>query len=191
MTFNISYVTGNSGKFKEAQKILSDWTLKQEVLTIDEIQGTAMQIILHKAETALKLCKEPIIIEDVSVYCEALCGMPGPYVKDFLIAMKEKGLAELVHKYSNHTAEVVCLAAYAKEGQKIQIFEGRVKGRIVHPKGDLRYTKHSWNTIFIPDGENKTMGELSIEEHAQRSMRMIALTKLKKHLGRTMCHECP
>ncbi len=86
-------------------------------LDLPEIQGEPKQIVTAKAQGALALLQRPLLLEDVSVHCEAINGLPGPYAKDFLIALGELGLYELIHKYENHSAHVTCLVAFAKQEQ--------------------------------------------------------------------------
>jgi inosine triphosphate pyrophosphatase len=178
----IAYITSNQQKFEEAQLILSDWELQRISIELQEIQGDPHEITLAKAKEALSQLNIPLIVEDVSVECDALGGLPGPYVKDFLRKLGSDGLAALVHKYENHHAQVSCIAAYAFPGSEPILFEGVVSGTIVLPRGDLKHGVYSWNPIFQPDGSSKTMGEMTMQEHADVSMRRIALTKLKDYL---------
>ncbi len=178
----IEYVTGNPGKFREAQLILAPWELEQVRLDLPEIQGDPKHIVTAKAQGALALLQRPLLLEDVSVQCEALNGLPGPYVKDFLIALGETGLSELVHKYDNHSATVVCMVAFAKPGAEPVLFEGVMPGRIVAPRGNLKHDSHSWNTIFQPDGFSVTFGEMTFEQLSTISMRYKALMKVKQYL---------
>lgn len=178
----IEYVTGNPGKFKEAQTILSPWQLEQVPLDLVEIQGDPQQILITKAKSALELLNRPLIVEDVSLFCDALHGLPGPYIKDFLRHLGEKGLCDLVHRYPNHRCRVVCTAAYAVPGQEPHVFEGVTLGQIVDPKGTLRHGTYSWNRIFLPDGSPLTFGEMSYETLGNFSARSKALMQLKRYL---------
>jgi inosine triphosphate pyrophosphatase len=178
----IAYITSNQQKFEEASHILEGWELDRTALELTEIQGDYRDITKAKAKEALSQLHIPLIVEDVSVCCDAIAGLPGPYVKDFLKHLGDQGLYELIAKYPNNNARVVCVAAYIEPGAEPILFEGSVEGTIVSPRGSLRHGTHSWNCIFLPNGSRKTMGEMSMEEHAQASMRKIALTKLREYL---------
>jgi inosine triphosphate pyrophosphatase len=178
----IAYCTTNQGKFREACLILEGWELEQTSIDFPEIQGEAQAIVRQKALDACAILKRPLIVEDVGIYCPALNGLPGPYVKDFLIHIGAKGFSELIHRYSDHRVEAVCLAAYVAPGEEPKVFEGRVKGHIVAPKGTTHHGKHSFNTIFLPEGYTRTSGELDFEEHAIMSPRSKALRALKQEL---------
>ncbi|PJC28651.1 hypothetical protein CO053_03410 [Candidatus Shapirobacteria bacterium CG_4_9_14_0_2_um_filter_40_11] len=68
---------------------------------------------------------------------------------------------------------------YAKSHEEIFFFEGSVKGKIASPRGENGF---GWDKIFQADGFSKTFAEMSLEEKNKRSMRRIALNKLKEFL---------
>ncbi len=178
----IDYVTGNAGKFREASHILSDWTLEQTDLELEEIQGDKRKVLLHKAKSAMERLNRPLIIEDVSVCCNALNGLPGPYIKDFLGHLSETGVADLILRYTDHRAQVICAVAYVEPNHEPVVFEGALEGTIVAPRGATKIGKHSFNSIFQPTGSSRTQGELSFEEQCRSSHRYLALTQLRDFL---------
>ena len=178
----INYVTSNQGKFQEAQHILKDWQLQQVNIDLPELQGTRQEIIQAKAKTALERLHSPLIVEDVSTYLHALNGLPGPYIKEFLKKLGPIGIADLVHRYEDHTCLVICTVAYIQPGAEPICFEGIVEGTVVKPRGDYLFHPLSWNQIFLPKGSQRTYGELSLEELSRLSMRLLALTQLREYL---------
>lgn len=178
----IEYVTGNAGKFREAQLILSHWELEQVSVDIPELQGDQKTIVQAKARKAVEILQRPLIVEDVGLYCNALKGLPGPYVKDFLTHLGEEGLADLIHRYEDHRCTFICTAAYIKPDIDPILFDGQLSGKIVKPKGTLRHGHVSWNTIFQADGFDKTFAEMSLDELARLSGRSQALNKLREYL---------
>lgn len=178
----IAYLTSNAKKYEEACHILDGWDVERVDLELTEIQGSRQEIAHAKSLEAVKHLNQPCIVEDVAMVCHAIGGLPGPYIKDFLKAIGDDGIAELISKYDDHSAEVICTAAYGVPGQEPVLFEGIVRGTIVTPRGGMRHGKFSWNPIFQPEGHTQTMGELSMEETAKISMRRLALDKLRHHL---------
>ena len=178
------YVTGNKKKFEEAKIILKDYDLEQKDLDIPEIQGTGQEILKEKALRAWEILKTPFIIEDVCFETEALGGMPGPYIKDFLFALADKNMTlyDVVSPLGKTRAKAVCNVAYVKSKEDILTVSGIATGDIVSPKGNLDHGKVSFNKIFKPDGCEITYGEMTMEEHAQHSARSNALRKLEKEL---------
>ena len=77
---SLHFITGNKGKLLEVQSILGDVT----ALDIDlaEIQSLdAHEIIKAKLDEARKHHNGQFIVEDTSLYFEALNGLPGPLIK--------------------------------------------------------------------------------------------------------------
>jgi len=184
---HIEYLTSNFHKFAEAKHILSSWDLTQVNIDLPEIQGDSHEVISAKAKSAYALLKRPLIVEDVSLCCPAIGGLPGPYVKDFLLKLGSQGLYELIHKYSDHSVQVICLAAYIEEGIQPIIFEGAQEGTIVAPRVSSNLSGgganlQGWNPIVQPAGMNKTYGEMSLEERSKISMRFLALTQMDRYL---------
>ncbi|OJU79901.1 MAG: hypothetical protein BGO10_05630 [Chlamydia sp. 32-24] len=180
--YEIDYVTSNPGKFEEAKLILNDWKLRRIDIELEEIQGDAEEIIQAKAKQALSILHRPLIVEDVSLYCRCLNGLPGPYIKDFLHKLGENDFAELIHKYEDHHAQVLCYVAFATPTDPIRIFTGSIEGMIVKPRGNIRHASKSWNTIFQLYDQSKTFGEMSMEQQSKISMRTKALKKLREFL---------
>lgn len=179
---DIHFVTGNDGKFQEVQLILQGHKLIQHPLDLPELQGDARDIAKAKLKEALSIIQAPVIIDDTSIECPALNGLPGPYAKDFLRHLGDEGLAKLIHKYDDHRVFAVSLAGFAEPGEEPLIFEGRIEGTIVAPKGGLTHGKYSFNRVFKPLGWDKTMGEMTMEEHAQVSHRGLSFQELAKYL---------
>lgn len=175
----IYFITGNKNKLAEVQAVLPD--VKQLDIDLPEIQEIdAQKIIEAKLIEALNHQKGEFIVEDTSLRLDCLNGLPGPLIKWFLQAIGNQGLAELAEKMGNDQAEAVTMIGYAKSQNEMKFFEGRVKGKIVNPRGE---TKFGWDPIFIPDGYDKTFAELGIEEKNKISMRRMALNKLKEFLN--------
>ncbi|MBP9750126.1 MAG: hypothetical protein KBD21_05350 [Candidatus Pacebacteria bacterium] len=109
----ITFLTGNAGKFKEAQAILPE--LVQLDVDLSEIQSLhPREVIVAKLDEARKRgVAGAIVVEDTSLYIDALGGLPGPLIKWFLNRLKAEGIAELVEKLGKgNTAEARCIVGY-------------------------------------------------------------------------------
>jgi inosine triphosphate pyrophosphatase len=187
---NIHYVTGNKGKFEEAALILRlDDLAKQGIhifhtpLHLDEIQGSARQIAAAKLAYAYAELADFCIIDDVSLYCNALNGLPGPYIRTFLETIGDAGLAKLISHYEDTTCSVQCTIAFiGPSDAPPHFFEGVVAGTIVPPRGTQKHTASSWNTIVIPENETRTFAEMSLEEMSHISPRFRALTNFRNYI---------
>jgi non-canonical purine NTP pyrophosphatase (RdgB/HAM1 family) len=174
----IIFITGNAGKLKEAQSILPEIVGKS--IDLPEIQEIdAQKIISAKLEEAFKHHKGAYVVEDTSLYFDCLNGLPGPLIKWFLESLGDKKLAEIALKLDNAKAEAKTLIGYIDEKGQKSYFEGKIKGKIVLPRGKEGF---GWDKIFLPDGYSITFGEMAREEKNKISMRKIAFKKLAKHL---------
>lgn len=177
------YVTGNKKKFEEATISLAPLDLEQVDLDFPEIQGSSKEVLTDKALKAWEKLRKPFIIEDVSFEADALGGMPGPYIKDFLFALADHQITlfDILSPLGNTKAKAHCHVAYVKSEKDILFITGSASGTVVPPKGNLDHGKVSFNKVFKPDNFHKTYGEMTMEEHAVYSSRGNALEKLKAH----------
>ncbi len=177
----ITFVTGNSGKYEEAKQIIPD--LIQKDLDLLEIQGIDPKpIITHKLEEAKKVLTGNIIVEDTSLCLDGLNGLPGPLIKWFMKTVGNGGLLTMAKATGNTKATAKVLIGFSKENGEIEFFEGAIDGEIVDPKGESGF---GWDAIFQPTGWNKTFGEMTQKEKNQISMRKIAFHHLKESLLNT------
>jgi inosine triphosphate pyrophosphatase len=176
---SLYFITGNKNKFEEAKAILPD--LEQMDVDLPEIQEIdPKEIIKAKLEEALKHHKGFFIVEDTSLYINALNGLPGPLIKWFMKTMGNNGLANLAQKLGNPKAQAKTIIGYATDDGNVHFFEGSISGEIVFPQGD---TNFGWDPIFKPDGYDVTFAEISKEEKNKISMRKQAIQKLKEFIG--------
>lgn len=181
----IIFVTGNDGKFREAQEILgNEFDLERIKLDLPEIQGIDVcEVAEKKAKEAFVELKKTVLIEDTGLCFEAWHGLPGALIKWFLMPDKDAGMEKIIKMlggFSNRKAEAVTVFAYCDENGA-RIFEGRISGTIAEaPRGPNGF---GWDQIFIPAGHGKTFGEMERDEKNKISMRRNALQKLKKYLS--------
>ena len=170
------FITGNKNKFEEVKAILGN--IEQLDIDLPEIQDIdAKNIIRAKLLEALSHKDGEFIVEDTSLYLDCLKGLPGPLIKWFLKTIGNEGLANLAEKLSNNSAEAKTIIGYAKNRDEIKFFEGVIPGKIVAPTGVSGF---GWDTIFQPEGFDKTFAEMTTEEKNRVSMRKIAVEKLKE-----------
>lgn len=179
---SIYFITGNKNKFEEVKRILSE--IEQLDIDLPETQGVdARSIIRAKLLEALSYKDGEFIVEDTSLYLDCLNGLPGPLIKWFLKAIGNEGLVSLTEKFGNNKAEAKTIIGYAKNRNEIEFFEGTVSGSIVTSVGTSGF---GWDSIFQPDGYDKTFAEMTADEKNSVSMRKIAAKKLKEFLNKEL-----
>ncbi|MDD2657227.1 MAG: non-canonical purine NTP pyrophosphatase [Candidatus Pacebacteria bacterium] len=175
----IHFITGSKNKLAEMQAVLGD--VEQLDIDLPEIQEIdAHKIIRAKLEEALKHKKEAFMVEDTSLYFDALSGLPGPLIKWFMKTVGNEGLFKMTEAFDNYGAEAKTIIGYTDGSGNIEFFEGSVRGTIVAPRGE---TNFGWDPIFQPEGKDKTFAEMTADEKNALSMRRLAAEKLKAHLS--------
>ncbi|MBU1198979.1 MAG: RdgB/HAM1 family non-canonical purine NTP pyrophosphatase [Nanoarchaeota archaeon] len=175
----IHFVTGNKNKFKEAKDILKDFDVEQIEIDLPELQGEPEEIVKEKSKIAAEKSGKAVFVEDTSLCFDALNGLPGPYVKDFVKKIGIPGLAELALKYDDTSATALVCIGYCEPEKEPFVFQGRVIGSIVSPRGDQGF---QWDQIFMPEGYDKTFAEMSFEEKNKTSHRKLAFEEFRKWL---------
>ena len=179
----IHYITSNTTKFKEAQLILNDWNLIKDDLDVVEIQGTPEEVAIAKAKKAYELLQQPLIVEDVSLFCPAINNLPSTYIKEFLIKLGEEGFYQLIKNYEDHSVLVTCTVAYIDDKTTPTLFTGKLTGTVVAPKGGSKHGKYSFNSFVKPTGFDQTLGEMDLQKQSSLSMRRDALIQLKEYFN--------
>ena len=176
---SVHFITGSKNKFEEIRAILGD--VEQLEIDLPEIQELdAHKIIRAKLDEALKHRTGAFMVEDTSLYFDALHGLPGPLIKWFMKTIDCEGLFKILEPFGNYGAEAKTIIGYTNGSGDLQFFEGSVRGTIVSPRGE---TGFGWDIIFQPEGKTDTFAEMSAEEKNSISMRRLAAEKLKAYLG--------
>lgn len=175
---NISFITGNQGKLREAQELLPDIQgIDLDLVEIQELDAT--KIIRAKLAEAQRSHTGRFIVEDTSLSLDDMHGLPGQLVKWFLQSIGIEGIYQLAQTLRSARATARTFIGYANEHGKVAFFEGTISGMIVSPRGTNGF---GWDAIFQPDHSFKTFAEMTPEEKQQFSMRRLAIEQLKRHL---------
>lgn len=176
----LTFITGNPGKFAEAQAVFGT-DLLQAKLDLPELQDLDSRIVMrHKLEAAKMHGLFPCIVEDSSLVLACLENkLPGPFIKWFENALGVDGIVLLTQQHGNTLATGRTLVGYVDSEGNSHLFEGTLEGEIVPARGTQDF---GYGPIFKPNGSEKTFGEMSREEKHSISSRGIAFKKLKEHL---------
>jgi len=173
----IYFVTGNRDKFAEMATIIEG--IQQLDIDLPEIQASdPKEIVKEKLRQAALHTTGTFIIEDQEFYITGMNGLPGPYIKWFLKAMGNDGMLKLSQLYGADAVAKTTIG-YQNEHGEVYFFEGETKGVLIESRGDLGW---GWDPIFLPEGSDKTFGEMTPNEKNKFSMRLKAAEKLKQHL---------
>jgi len=125
-----------------------------------------------------------LMVEDTSLYIDGMNGLPGPFIKWFMHAVGNEGVYTMAKAMGNGSAVARTIIGYSDEQGKMHFFEGETQGTIVSPRGESNFGRSGWDPIFLPEGRDKTYGEIDAEIKNKISQRSKALQKLKEHLSK-------
>lgn len=169
------FATHNKGKLAEVREILKGFpftlssTADFDLPEPEETGTTFLQNATIKALEIARATGKPAIADDSGLCVHALGGDPGVYSadwaftddggRDFDMAM-DKVIAALGDAADRSAHFVSCLVLAWPDGH-VESVEGYVHGTIVWPKRGAG--GHGYDPIFMPEGFDKTFGELSAE----------------------------
>ncbi len=195
----IVLATRNKKKVPEMRTILADAGMEAEVLSLDafpdapevpETEPTFLGNALLKARAIAEYTGLPAVADDSGLKVDELGGMPGVlsarWAGRFGAQDQDQANLELVLDQLADTpperrgAHFVCAAALVMPDGTEAVVEGVLRGRLTRePRGSNGF---GYDPVFVPEGESRTMAELSPEEKNAISHRGIAFRKLAQEL---------
>ncbi|EHP87588.1 XTP/dITP diphosphatase [Methanotorris formicicus] len=179
----IYFATGNPNKVKEANiilKNLEDIKIEQIKMPYPELQGTLEEVAEFGAKYVYEKIKKPVIVEDSGFFVEALNNFPGTYSKYVQETIGNEGILKLLEDKENRNAYFKTVIGYCDENG-VKLFKGIVKGRVSDEIRSKGYG-FAYDSIFIPEGEDRTFAEMTTEEKSEISHRKRAFEEFKKFL---------
>ena len=140
-----------------------------------EPQAVDLDVVVRaKAQEAYDLVAAPVRVEDTGLFFHAWNGLPGALIKWFVQYVGVDGICAMLRASPDRSATAQTLVGY-HDGD-VKVFSGAVRGRIADsPRGDGGF---GFDSIFIPEGSDKTFAEMRADEKDQYSMRKRALQAL-------------
>jgi XTP/dITP diphosphohydrolase len=142
-----------------------------------------------KAGQAARYADMAAFADDSGLEVRALGGAPGIYSARYggenaTYAEKMAKLLDELKNFDDRRARFVCVIALAYRGDIVETFRGEVTGRIAfEPRGTDGF---GYDPIFIPDGYDKTFGELGEEVKSKISHRARAFALAAEFVHREL-----
>ena len=187
MSVRLLLATRNAHKVREFGRLLPGLELDplpDDVLTPPESGTTYAENALIKARAAAEATGRAAIADDSGVEAEALGGRPGVRSARFAGADASDGdnLAKLRREAPpGSRLEYVCVIAHVAPGGEETLFHGRCSGTMAAAGAGTR--GFGYDPVFVPEGDRRTMAELSDEEKDAISHRGLAARALLEWLG--------
>ena len=182
MPVELRFLTKNPGKYRELGELIdsSKYNLLQDDTEINELQTEDMSSLVNdKILKAFEKIRRPLIVDHTGLHFDLLNGFPGGLTSVFFDKLGSEGIANLVGKSANRKVTATTLIGFC-DGKKIQTFKGQISGLVADaPRGTEGF---QWDTIFIPDGYDKTFAELGNKKKNEISMRKRAFDEFAKFL---------
>ncbi len=187
----IIFATHNEHKLWEVRSILEPLGYKVlgagdlNLPDVEETGSTFKDNALLKAYAGYKHTSVPVLAEDAGLCIHGLNNEPGVYTKRY--AEQNGGfpkvfevVADRMKDVQDKTAHFNCTMALVVDEMQAEVFEGIMEGIIVpEPRGQNGF---GYDPVFVPNGYDKTVAELSDDEKNTISHRALALQKVATFL---------
>lgn len=179
-------VTGNRHKVEEASRLLSDTGIRlvQAPIRKDEIQADNLSLIaLEAARRAYSVLRRPVLVDDSGLFIDSLNGFPGPYSSYVYKTVGVEGILRLLRGIRDRRACFRTALAMIYPPLE-RVFHGESCGRIINePRGSGGF---GFDPIFVPEGEERTFAEMSVDEKNTYSHRSRAFKAFAEWANRSL-----
>ncbi len=167
----IYYATSNEGKVERLRYALDYFKVPVDIVQVEiefeEPQSNSVERIARKkAIEAYEILERPCITMDAAFHLDGRNGWPGHSLDMALESFTENTILKILEGRKRSCNIEECLAYYNgklfKLGNPPQTFYSIVDGKIAQ-EGKGKY-KDWLHRLFIPNGEEKTFGEMNLEE---------------------------
>jgi len=170
---SVYFATGNKGKYISMSKELKKYEIKlihKNIKFEEELDSKHVEeVSLDKVLRAYRLVEKPVITVDAGFFIPSLDGYPGTKVNK---ALKEDGIDGILERLKNKGRFCTfkqCLAYTGPEMSNPTCFTSINWGYLTEEKrGSMEGKSYLWSElglIFIPEGETKTLAEMTREEY--------------------------
>ncbi len=194
---NLVFATRNEHKIREANLLVANFTTGQEtpeiigleeigcVEDIPETGKTIHENAIQKATFVTEHYGVNCFAEDTGLIVDHLDGAPGVHSARYAGPERDPWknmqlLLKQLDKVERPSARFLTVVALSLEGDVIT-FDGVVEGIIIdQPRGNKGF---GYDPVFLPDGFDRTFGEMSMREKNLISHRSRAFKKMMIFLG--------
>jgi non-canonical purine NTP pyrophosphatase (RdgB/HAM1 family) len=174
----IVFVTTRAEKAEEAERL--GFRIERLDIALPEHQALdPSEVVAQKARSAYDLLSRPVLVEDTGLSIHAWNGFPGAFVKWLETSAGIPALPRMLDAFGDRGATAVCAIAYCDAGQTVTA-RGESTGTIAaEPRGRGGF---GWDTVFVPEGSDRTFAEMAPEEKDRVSHRRRAWEALAARL---------
>ena len=177
----INLITSNKGKLKEFKAYLEpDIKINHIEMEYEELRSDdPEEIAKESAKRLANQLNKAVVVEDSGLFIKALKDFPGTSSAYIHKRIGLKGILKLMENIEDRECYYKSAVAYCEPNKQPISFLGEEQGSIAKEiKGSYGF---GHDPIFIPEGKEKTYGEMEKCETIKK-FRKIAIEKLKKYL---------
>lgn len=168
----IYFVTSSDSKANELQDYLATAPAAAAVDvavlggdTSEVLDRDIDTIVTHKALAAYSSVGLPCVVEHSGLFMDALPGLPGGLGQIIWNAVGER-MCTFLRPEDSRAATARSVLGYC-DGRVVHLFSGETRGLVAErARGDYAF---NWDQIFIPDGADRTYGEMGLTEKRRTS----------------------
>ena len=177
----INFVTSNKNKVKEFKQILEpEIKINHIEMAYPEMRSeNPEEIAKQSAEILANKLKKLVVVEDSGLFIKALNDFPGTCSSYIHKRIGLQGILKLMKGITERECTYKSAVAYCEHGKKAMSFLGEEKGFVAeNARGNYGF---GHDPIFVPEGSNKTYGEMQNCEKVKKFRRR-AVLKLRDYL---------
>lgn len=179
MVNRVSLITGNEGKAREYAELLGIEVeaVKEDLVEIQSLD--VVEVVERKARDAYSKLQTPILVDDTGLALRAWNGLPGALVAWFLGSVGPQGILNMAASVADRRATVITALGYA-DANSVRVFTGALHGTLTREqRGNGGF---GYDSIFIPDGGDRTFAEMTSEQKNEISHRRLAVDALRSEV---------
>jgi len=175
----LSICTSNEGKRRECERMLGI-PLAAVKLDLPELQSLDVEEVCRaKAASAFEQLGSPAFVDDTGFSMRALGGFPGALVVWTIKAGGTPILHRMLASGADPATVVTTAIGYA-DANGVRVFSGSLSGSVIaEPRGENGF---GFDDVFVPEGESRTLAEMSDADKDAISPRSLALRKFAEFL---------
>ena len=160
----VFFATGNEGKLAEMRPKFEERGLELEQVEVDVPEIDAMDVETvaeRKARDSLEASDiedELLIVEDTGFFVESIGGFPGAEAAFFAGTAGAEKVLNLLEDEDDRSAYFKTAIAVIEE-DNVEIFTGKMEGRVPEKKTGESHPHLPYNSYFVPEGEEKSLAQ--------------------------------
>lgn len=181
----VTFATRNHKKLEEIRAIIPNTVSMEDVgLFFETVEdgNTYIENAYKKAKAVVDATGKPALADDSGVEIAFLDGKPGLHAADYLYdntqyRKRNEAILAKMQGVENRAVTYVCTMLLLLPTGEQYVTHGELKGDLAtEPRGDQGF---AYDELMIPQGDTRTLAEMSLEEKNKISHRNIALRKMQ------------